>query len=164
MKIKRGDVGLGSLKNDPTDLLRAVCFVGALKTALVIFLYAVLLFVTVRFRMPPVVIGCAWGSLLLLGLFGPSYFMRKLRYLGNGLGYNIIYEVRKAYVMSTYMATLLGVGCFVTFISSILAHSDPDVQPLVWLFLGWVVLSAIPACFWIVRAKTLKKEMGNAGN
>lgn len=164
MKIKKDDVGLGDVENNPTDILRAVCFVGALKTSLAMFLYAALLFITMRFKVPPIVIVCAWGSLVLLGLFGPSFFMRKLHYLGDGAGYNKVYEVRRAYVMSIYMATILGVGSFVTFISSILAHSDPDIQPLVWLFLGWVVLSAVPACFWIMRAKALKKEMENAGN
>lgn len=161
MKIRKDDVGLGNPKTDPTDLLRAVCFVGALKTSIAVFLYVVLLFITFRFKVPPVVIVCAWGSLVLLGLFGPSFFMRKLHYLGEGAGYNRVYELRRAYVMSIYMATVLGVGCFVTFISSILASSDPDIQPLVWLFLGWVVFTAVPACFWIMRLKTLKKEMEN---
>lgn len=143
-------------------ILKGICVSSSLKIAFFTLIYVILLFGSLRFRVPTFVLVGAWGSFALLGLFGPSYFMRKVRYVGDESGYSLEYEARRARVMREYMCVLLGVGSFTLFISSILAESQPDFQPLLWILGGWVVATIVPVVFWVLRVNFVDKEKRKA--
>lgn len=143
-------------------LLKGECVSSVLKTVVYITVYVFLLFITLRVKVPTIVLVGAWGSFALLGLFGPSYVMRKLRYVGDESGYSLEREARKACVMREYLTVVVGVGAFVLFISSILAQSKPDFQPLIWLFGAWWLSTTIPLSYWILRVNFINKEKRKA--
>lgn len=146
-------------------VLKGACGSSALKIAFFTFLYVMLLFASLRFRVPTFVVVGAWGSFALLGLFGPSYFMRKVRYVGDESGYSLAFESRRARVMRGYMCVMLGVGSFALFISSILAESQPDFQPILWILGGWVAATIVPVIYWVLRLNFVNKELeSNANN
>lgn len=143
-------------------LLKGECVSSVLKTVFYITVYVFLLFLTVRVRVPTFVLMGAWGSFALLGLFGPSYLKRKLFYVGDESGYSLEREARRAHAMREYMAVVVGVGAFFAFITSILAQSNPDFQPLIWLFVAWLVSTAIPLVYWTLRLNFVNKEKRKA--